>query len=86
MYNFNYQKAGSRDEALSAHSSSDDGTYLAGGMTLIPTLKQRLAQHSDVIDLSGIGDLAGISDDGAVLGEALLQGQKKSPRTFSRPR
>ena len=64
MYNFNCQKAGSRDEAISAHSSSDDGTYLAGGMTLIPTLKQRLAQHSDVIDLSGIGDLSGISDDG----------------------
>jgi carbon-monoxide dehydrogenase medium subunit len=64
MYNFNYQKAGSRDEAISAHSSAEDGTYMAGGMTLIPTLKQRLAQPSDLIDLAGIGDLAGISDDG----------------------
>ena len=64
MYNFNYQKAGSRDEAVSARSSAEDGTYLAGGMTLIATLKQRLAQHSDLIDLAGIGDLAGITDDG----------------------
>jgi len=64
MYNFNYQKAGSRDEAVSAHSSADDASYLAGGMTLIPTLKQRLAQPSDVIDLAGVSDLAGISDDG----------------------
>ncbi len=64
MYNFNYQKAGSRDDAVSAQSSAEDGTYLAGGMTLIPTLKQRLAQHSDLIDLSGIGDLTGITDDG----------------------
>ena len=64
MYNFNYQKAGSRDDAVSARSSADDGTYLAGGMTLIPTLKMRLAQHSDLIDLAGIGDLAGITDDG----------------------
>ncbi len=64
MYNFNYQKAGSRDEAVSARSSAEDGTYMAGGMTLIPTLKQRLAQPSDVVDLAGIGDLAGITDDG----------------------
>lgn len=64
MYNFNYQKAHSRDDAVSALSSADDGSYLAGGMTLIPTLKQRLAQPSDLIDLAGIGDLAGITDDG----------------------
>ncbi len=64
MYNFNYQKAGSRDDAISAHSSAEDGSYLAGGMTLIPTLKQRLAQPSDVIDLADVGDLVGITDDG----------------------
>lgn len=64
MYNFNYQKASSRDDAVSAQSSAEDGSYLAGGMTLIPTLKQRLAQPSDLIDLVDISDLAGISDDG----------------------
>ncbi len=65
MYNFNYQKASSRDDAVSAQSSADDGSYLAGGMTLLPTLKQRLAQPSDLIDLADVSDLAGITDDGS---------------------
>ena len=64
MYDFNYQKAGSIDEAAAAVKKAEDGTYLAGGMTLLPTLKQRLAKPSDVIDLSGIGDLAGIKVEG----------------------
>lgn len=64
MYQFNYQKAGSKEDAISALSSAEDGKFLAGGMTLIPTLKQRLAQPSDLVDLSGISDLVGIKDDG----------------------
>ena len=65
MYNFTYQKATSRDDAVSARAAAEDGTYLAGGMTLIPTLKQRLAQPSDLIDLAEIGDLVGITDNGS---------------------
>jgi carbon-monoxide dehydrogenase medium subunit len=38
---------------------------MSGGMTLIPTLKQRLAKPSDVVDLNGIKDLAGIKVDGS---------------------
>jgi carbon-monoxide dehydrogenase medium subunit len=64
MYQFNYQKAGSKDDAVSALSSAEDGKFLAGGMTLIPTLKQRLAQPSDLVDLSGISDMVGIEDNG----------------------
>jgi carbon-monoxide dehydrogenase medium subunit len=64
MYQFNYQKAGSADEAVSAVTSAEDGRFLAGGMTLIPTLKQRLAQPSDLVDLAGINDLVGIEDGG----------------------
>ena len=64
MYQFNYQKAGSQDDAVSALSSAEDGKFLAGGMTLIPTLKQRLAQPSDLVDLSGINDMVGIQDGG----------------------
>ena len=64
MYNFNYQKANSQEEAISARQSADDGSYLAGGMTLIPTLKQRLAQPSDLIDLSEIADMVGVTDNG----------------------
>lgn len=64
MYQFNYQKAGSQDDAISAAGSAEDPKFLAGGMTLIPTLKQRLAQPSDLIDLSGIDGLTGVEDNG----------------------
>src|SRR3546814_17013592 len=40
---------------------------MAGGMTLIPTLKQRLASPSDLVDLGGIRDLKGIREDGGKL-------------------
>ena len=64
MYDFKYQQANSQDEAVSAQSSAEDGSFLAGGMTLIPTLKQRLAQPSDLVDLSAINDLVGVSEEG----------------------
>lgn len=67
MYNFNYQRAGTISDAASKVKGSDDAMLMAGGMTLIPTLKQRLAQPADVIDLGGISDLAGISVDGGTV-------------------
>lgn len=63
MYEFNYSKADSAASAASALGSADDGKVMAGGMTLIPTLKQRLASPSDVIDLAGAG-MAGIRREG----------------------
>ena len=64
MYNFTYQRADTVDDASSKVNAADDAMLMAGGMTLIPTLKQRLAQPSDVVDLGGISDLDGISVDG----------------------
>ena len=64
MYAFNYHRPGSLDEALKTLAGADDGRLLAGGQTLLPTMKQRLAQPSDVIDLSGVADLHGIARDG----------------------
>ena len=64
MYDFNYQRPGSVDAAAAALKGADDGQLVAGGMTLIPTIKQRLAQPSDLVDLGGIGDLAGIREEG----------------------
>ena len=60
MYDFNYQRPTSLDAATKAVAAADDGDYLAGGMTLIPTMKQRLAQPSDLIDLGAIAELSGI--------------------------
>ncbi len=70
MYNFNYHRPASLDEAVNLLNGAEDGTLLAGGQTLLPTLKQRLAQPSDVVDLSGIADLRGIS----VSGDAVVVG------------
>ena len=74
MYNFNYQRPGSADAALSALGGAEDGKLLAGGMTLLPTMKQRLAQPSDLIDLGGVSDLSGISQEGnAVVVKAMTR-------------
>jgi len=64
MYDFSYHKAGSVSDAASKLSSAEDGKLVAGGMTLIPTLKQRLARPSDLIDLANLKDLVGIKVDG----------------------
>ncbi|NKC01693.1 MAG: carbon monoxide dehydrogenase [Pseudomonadales bacterium] len=61
MYQFNYHKPASLNDAISIFQGSDDPMYLSGGMTLIPTMKQRLAAPTDLIDLSGIAELTGIS-------------------------
>ena len=60
MYDFNYHQATSVGEAQTAFNKSEDPVYLAGGMTLIPTMKQRLSNPSDVIDLGGIDDFVGV--------------------------
>jgi len=66
MHDFNYQKAGSVADAVSALKAAEDGKVMAGGMTLLPTMKQRLAAPSDVIDLGGISGIDGISGSGGV--------------------
>src|SRR6185369_10379852 len=64
MYNFDYHKPKSLADAVAALKKASDGKLIAGGQTLIPTLKQRLAQPSDLIDLSGVAELKGIKVDG----------------------
>lgn len=64
MYNFTYHCSTSLDQAKALFDSSDDACYMAGGMTLLPTMKQRLASPSDVIDLAGVPDMTGIRRDG----------------------
>ncbi len=61
MYKTNYHRASSVEEATSLMAGADDGKLLAGGQTPIPTMKQRLAAPSDVVDLRHIADLKGIS-------------------------
>jgi len=67
MYNFEYHNPSSLDDALAKLKASDDGMLISGGMTLLPTMKQRLAAPSDLIDLSGIDGLAGVALNGETL-------------------
>jgi carbon-monoxide dehydrogenase medium subunit len=60
MYAFDYHKPRSLAEAADLLAARPEARLLAGGMTLLPTLKQRLASPSDLVDLSGMPDLAGI--------------------------
>jgi aerobic carbon-monoxide dehydrogenase medium subunit len=64
MYDFAYHKPKSLADAANALKGKDEARPLAGGMTLIPTLKQRLAKPSDLVDLGQIKDLAGIKVEG----------------------
>ena len=66
MYDFTYQKPGSLADAVAALSGDADAKALAGGMTYIPVLKQRLAKPSAIIDLAGLG-LTGITVAGGTV-------------------
>ncbi len=63
MYATNYVKAKDAGDAVGHLNKADEGKLLAGGQTLIPTLKQRLAASDCLVDLADAG-LAGISDEG----------------------
>jgi CO/xanthine dehydrogenase FAD-binding subunit len=65
MYATNYHRASSIADAVKLQSASDEAKYVSGGMTLIPTMKQRLAAPSDLVDLRHIGELKGISVNGS---------------------
>ncbi len=65
MYDFAYHRPKTLAEATAALKGKDEARAMSGGMTLIPTLKQRLAKPSDVVDLNGIKELAGIKADGS---------------------
>lgn len=59
---FTYQKANSVEEAIKALSS--DSKILAGGHSLIPTMKLRLNSPSKLIDIGAIASLRGIKESG----------------------
>lgn len=64
MYEFDYSRPGSVADAAQALKKDEDAKLMSGGMTMIPTLKQRLANPSQLLDLAGIEELRGISVSG----------------------
>ena len=67
MYSFEYVKARSLKEVSAFLKANPEARPLAGGMTLIPTLKARLAQPSHLVDLGGLTELRGIEQKGSAL-------------------
>ena len=61
MYETNFHKASTAQDAAALLAKSDDGKILAGGQTLIPTMKQRLAAPADLVDLSRAEALRGVT-------------------------
>ncbi len=62
---FEYHRAGSVQEAISLlQQFPDDAKLLAGGHSLLPVMKLRLAEPAHLIDISGVGELRGVREDG----------------------
>jgi carbon-monoxide dehydrogenase medium subunit len=62
---FDYLAPASLDEALSVLAErGDDAKVLAGGQSLIPLMKLRLAQPAVLVDLGGVPGLDGLEEDG----------------------
>lgn len=67
MYSFEYHRPSSLADALARLAENEDAKPLSGGMTLLPTMKQRLASPSELIDLAKLPELSGIARDGQSL-------------------
>ena len=67
MYEFNYHRPTSLEDVSEILAANDEAKILAGGMTLLPTMKMRLAQPSDLVDLSAIDGLSDINDTGEAI-------------------
>lgn len=61
MYPFEYRKAASVDDARALQGQVAGSKFLAGGMSLVPVMRHRLAQVPRLVDLNPIASLAGIS-------------------------
>ena len=67
MYEFEYHQPKSLEQAAKLFADADDPQFMAGGQTIIPVMKQRLASPSDIIDLDKIAELKGITVEGDTL-------------------
>ncbi|MEM7542515.1 MAG: xanthine dehydrogenase family protein subunit M [Pseudomonadota bacterium] len=70
MYKFDYHTPDSVDTASQLLGDLEEAKLVAGGMTLLPTMKLRLAQPDHLIDMNAIGGLDGIraTSDGVEIG------------------
>src|SRR5262245_54070425 len=62
---FDYERATSLEGALAALKEHDDARIIAGGHSLIPMMKLRLANPARLIDINDLTDLQYIREDGS---------------------
>jgi len=67
VYPFTYQRAGDIADALARLAADPGAKLLSGGMTLLPSMKHRLAAPSQLVDIGGLPELRGIAREGSVL-------------------
>jgi carbon-monoxide dehydrogenase medium subunit len=78
---FDYQRPSSVREAVAALAAGgDDAKAIAGGQSLLPLLRLRLASPDLLVDLGGLGELRGVRD----LGDALLIGALTTHHALTR--
>ena len=64
MYNFQFHRPTGLRQASNMLGKLEEAKILAGGQTLIPTMKLRLAQPGNLIDLNTVEGLSGIEVKG----------------------
>ncbi|MCE4543299.1 MULTISPECIES: xanthine dehydrogenase family protein subunit M [unclassified Caballeronia] len=80
MYSFDFQKADEAKAAVAALSANADAKFLAGGQSLLPTMRLRLAQPSALVDVTRIASMKNIALDGdkLTIGGAMCHAQVAS--------
>ena len=61
---FDYVRAGSLDEAIAALAADPDAKLLAGGHSLLPAMRLRIARPSTLVDIGRLSDLSYVREDG----------------------
>jgi aerobic carbon-monoxide dehydrogenase medium subunit len=86
VYDFEYHKPRTIADVAAALSQHEDYKLLAGGMSLLPALKLRLARHAGLVDLSALDSLRGIrrEDDAIVIGSMTPHAQVASSAEVGR--
>jgi aerobic carbon-monoxide dehydrogenase medium subunit len=62
MYAFTYHRPGTVRQAVNMLTKNEDAKLLAGGMSLLPTMKLRLAGPPQILDMWAIDGMAGIEE------------------------
>jgi aerobic carbon-monoxide dehydrogenase medium subunit len=67
MYDVHYHRPASLEDALNLLAGAEEPKVLAGGQTLLPTMKQHLAAPSDLVDIRRIPGMVGVTVEGGSL-------------------